>query len=571
MMYMDHKKWDDAERIAESSNDESLMQEVLHAQAADEFRQKNFEKFEALNLRARKPDAIVALYKEAGMWMEALRVCTDYMPAKLSALQAEYDKTVGTRNTRDVGVLLNEARQWENNGQYLTAVKCYLKVNQNNCPDNNTIVKALSEAARITNNYLDGVEALGVVKLLGPKLIEMRQHNMAAQLFMSVDLIKEALDTLIANEDWQRAMKIVKEIEPSYESYVESRYKDSLRSQGRAEQLADVDIISALDLLCEQGQWTKALDMARSHGPNVLNKYIALYAAHLIKTGYSARALDLYIQHGAPALPQNYNIYRTIAADVMSVHRSNETYKNWSKLRDMFYQLTEAMNSTSDSNTPTQTEFETLMLVGHYYALRFAAKNISSLEKIVAKISISLLRYSDVIPADKAYFEAGMDARVVGLNTDAFLFLNHCLDILEAMEEGSDVSVDHSDLLSTDFPQQIPLPEKPYLHPNEIEAVKEWVLSVSMDRSVDVNLAVDDRGVYPASLTGLSGPPAAPCLVTGFPVLQKRIRFKRGMANTDDWSALQMALRMHPTDSNLADVMSFIHKWAGSISDPAAI
>lgn len=62
------------------------------------------------------------------MWMEALRVCTDYMPAKLSALQTEYDKTVGTRNTRDVGVLLNEARQWENNGQYLTAVKCYLKV-----------------------------------------------------------------------------------------------------------------------------------------------------------------------------------------------------------------------------------------------------------------------------------------------------------------------------------------------------------------------------------------------------------------------------------------------------------
>lgn len=92
-----------------------------------------------------------------------------------------------------------------------------------------------------------------------------------------------------------------------------------------------------------------------------------------------------------------------------------------------FFQ-SEAMNNTSDANTPTQTEFETLMMIGHYYALRFAAKNISSLEKVVAKISISLLRYSDVIPADKAYFEAGMDARVglVLFHDQSCLLLKNC-------------------------------------------------------------------------------------------------------------------------------------------------
>lgn len=44
-----------------------------------------------------------------------------------------------------------------------------------------------------------------------------------------------------------------------------------------------MDIVSALDLLCEQGQWNKALDVARGHGGGILNKYIALYATHLIK------------------------------------------------------------------------------------------------------------------------------------------------------------------------------------------------------------------------------------------------------------------------------------------------
>lgn len=49
------------------------------------------------------------------------------------------------------------------------------------------------------------------------------------------------------------------------------------------------------------------------------------------------------------------------------------------------------------------------------------------------------------------------------------------------------------------------------------------------------------------------------------------LRFKRGLANADDWAALQMSVRMHPTDINLPDVVSFIQKWAGPISDPSAI
>jgi intraflagellar transport protein 172 len=47
--------------------------------------------------------------------------------------------------------------------------------------------------------------------------------------------------------------------------------------------LADVDIIGALDLLVEQGQWLKCLETAKQNGPQVLHKYVALYATQLIK------------------------------------------------------------------------------------------------------------------------------------------------------------------------------------------------------------------------------------------------------------------------------------------------
>lgn len=60
--------------------------------------------------------------------MDALRVCKDYLPAKLAAFQAEYDKAIGSKGARDANLLINEARQWESSGQYATAVSCYMKV-----------------------------------------------------------------------------------------------------------------------------------------------------------------------------------------------------------------------------------------------------------------------------------------------------------------------------------------------------------------------------------------------------------------------------------------------------------
>jgi hypothetical protein len=38
--------------------------------------------------------------------------------------------------------------------------------------------------------------------------------------------------------------------------------------------------------------------------PKLLHKYVAMYAASLIKENKPTDALNLYVQHGAPAIPQ---------------------------------------------------------------------------------------------------------------------------------------------------------------------------------------------------------------------------------------------------------------------------
>lgn len=70
------------------------------------------------------------------------------------------------------------------------------------------------------------------------------------------------------------------------------------------------------------------------------------------------------------------------------------------------------------------------------------------------------------------------------MSSDAFVFLNHWLDVVEVMEEGEG-TVDYSELVSTDFPQQVPLPEKRHISDGDMEAVRDWVLTVSMDRNIE--------------------------------------------------------------------------------------
>ena len=53
-----------------------------------------------------------------------------------------------------------------------------------------------------------------------------------------------------------------------------------------------------------------------------------------------------------------------------------------------------------------------MLLIAHFYAARSAAHAHKSLDTTAAKLSVSLLRYTDIVPADKAFYEAGILCKV---------------------------------------------------------------------------------------------------------------------------------------------------------------
>ncbi|VEN45242.1 unnamed protein product, partial [Callosobruchus maculatus] len=488
LMYIHAQNWINALRIAEKYEPEAVP-EVLQAQASQCFKDKQFSEFEVLLLRAQVPQLIVQKYKSEDMWIDALRVCKDYLPHLYPTLQTEYSSSHHNKMT-DVNIetLLSRANEWALAGQHRQAVDCLLQVNTN-ITEPSIVKRALLRAADMVNKFLFGQEAMDIIKVLSPRLMEVGEYNVAAQLYVSMEMMKEAIDTFITAEEWNKARKVAKELEPAYESYVESKYKDRLMKKGDVEQLADVDIIGALDLLAEQGQWARCIEKAKVHNTPTLHKYVALYAAKLLKDGFVTDALNLYATHGAPAMPQNFNIYNHIATELFGANDLSgpDSYGVWEQLRQMLLEINEGLAVASNVTSDTKAHFKNLLLISHYYALRCACRQVSSLKSIGVKISAALLRYTDIIPADKAYYEAGIDMRDEGRLSEAFVFLNHYLDLYEAIEDGEGQLVDHTDFMQTDFPSNVPLPSRLYLadDPKEHDNIKEWVLTSSMDEKIE--------------------------------------------------------------------------------------
>lgn len=69
-------------------------------------------------------------------------------------------------------------------------------------------------------------------------------------------------------------------------------------------QMSSVDPEGALSMYTKSGDWEKCLELAEKQGGAVLTKYVALYAAELIKTNAPLSALKLFAKYGAPANPQ---------------------------------------------------------------------------------------------------------------------------------------------------------------------------------------------------------------------------------------------------------------------------
>ena len=192
------------------------------------------------------------------------------------------------------------------------------------------------------------------------------------------------------------------------------------------------------------------------------------------------------------------------------------------------------VENLGNAGSEFQLEFDNLLLIVHYYTFRAAMKGLTGLDDQIAKISTSLLRYTEIIPADKAFYEAGLACRAAKKPEMAMIFMNRFLDLVEAIEN-DDGMLDPEGFEETEIPVEVPLPDKVCLPQSDVEEIRNWVLNMSIDqRNLNHQLPMDKRGTFEGNLKG-----GRPCIVTGYPILGQTVQFRRGRAaNNTDWRAL---------------------------------
>uniref|UniRef100_A0A914VZ84 Intraflagellar transport protein 172 n=1 Tax=Plectus sambesii TaxID=2011161 RepID=A0A914VZ84_9BILA len=503
---------------------------------------------------------------------DALRICKEYLPARLAELQDEYDNEQLKSGAKGALSFVAQAKDWEAQGDYERAVACYMKVVPPLTMDETLMLSCWTKAGDLAVKFLSEEQALVVVEQVAVQLQEIKRYSEAAELLLSANQTQQAVDVFVTAGEWGKAKKIAVELAPELAAYVDEKYKQSLRNEGKAGQLVDVDVLSGIDLYIEKGQWDRALEIAKQqNNAALLDKYVALYATELISNGSFMEAVEVFEKYGAAANPSAFNIYKRLIDEVIAKSNTNTSaaYKSWASLRNMLLSLVSNLQAASADIDPRYIDvFDRYLVIAHYYALRSALLKVAETEpamKLAAmKLSVSLLRHCDLIPADKAFYEAGVACKDFGSKYEsmAFVFLNHYLDLAEAIEEQNADGIDNADLEKTDIPTEFPLPDQLYLTPEQHEDMKEWVLAVSVDKQIEKRLITDQRGCYEASLVALDGSVSQPCIVTGYPVLDASKTFGTSdkVADRDDWNRLLM---VHKTTkaAELDDVQKFIGSW----------
>ena len=192
---------------------------------------------------------------------------------------------------------------WEQNGEYSTAIDLYLQLNTQNCSDNEVLQNTWEKCVDLSLKFVPE-RSVDIAALVCDRLANMGRYVQAGELFLSVEMVKDGLDMLMAGEAWDKARAIARSVAPRYEQYVEDAYVDYLKQTNRPDEMSSVDPEGALAMYSQSGDWEKCLELAEKQGGAVLDKYVALYAAELIKTSAPLSALRLFAKYGTPANPQ---------------------------------------------------------------------------------------------------------------------------------------------------------------------------------------------------------------------------------------------------------------------------
>eukprot|EP01138_Halocafeteria_seosinensis_P002138 gb/GECG01002188.1/.p1 GENE.gb/GECG01002188.1/~~gb/GECG01002188.1/.p1 ORF type:complete len:1780 (+),score=281.74 gb/GECG01002188.1/:1-5340(+) len=514
-MYIHQKDWPSAKRVAENC-DPSSIPDVLVAEANSCAQHNEHDRAESLYIDARKPELAVEMFITAKQYSDAVRVAKRHLPHKVKDVNARIQRITQSSGEEQQSLqeLVNQARLWEDNEDWNLAIDTYLSIGKGHTEDENMLYKIWKRAADLASSN-ERRRYPEICEDVGHRLVRLRQWEAAGDLLRDSENYKEAIDAYLNGKLYDKAKRLAREHAPQYTDFVHNAHARYLKETGDADEAKQAGELNvALQMYYRNKDWENLFATAAKAGSDTLGQYIFPYADDALSDGRVGEVVQRFAEYGAPPTFSKLNLYKNLVEQLFggNVHHkcSDEILL---KARDVFYKLVAALRKQSKGTASSMKEFEKLLLIVHYAAVRVHARN-HKLDELVATLSLTLLRFTTVIPPDRAFYEAGVDCKAVDWLNIAFVMFNRYLDLAEAMEDESVSQVDNSDFAGTEIPppHEFRIPEQQWLPDDQRETVRDWVLTISMDQKVEQSLP---KGAIPTPEEASK----SRCIASGVPIL----------------------------------------------------
>lgn len=520
----------------------NMQGEILSSQAKYHFERGEFQRAEQCFLAAKMPESAVEMYSMAKMRNDAIRVAKDHAPHMINRIMNSSSEPTSPEEIRQA------ARILEQNRDYIRAIDAYLSITQEMTNDFDLLEEVWERSVQIAMSN-DKERLQQIIMLVGKRLMALKRFDSAADMYAGIGHYEEAVNCFLIAEEFEKAREIVQsiqhtEIAGKLKVMVDNEHKNFLQKHGKAGGMMKVDPKAGMNMIIEGGDWIKALDKAKKTG--MLNEVLLKCTMKLTEDGSFGQAVKIFSVYGSPSEPMFMSIYKTLCVEVLAECQEQEIYD----ARVMMKNLIEGIY---EKKTKVYKEFERYYTVLQLLFLKNLCKG-KQLNALYAKICISLLRYTNEVRVDKAFYEAGLACQQEGWLNMGFIFLNRYLDLADAIfdpEGGVAALGEATDFEETDIPVfDIPLPDSNFTSEEQREKIKDWVLQVSMDQKVDQNLtfcACETCGnqMYEASLKCFNcNTTYECCLVTGYPVFRRTLVTCSNCyrpANKEDWNQYLVA------------------------------
>jgi intraflagellar transport protein 172 len=557
-MYVHNKDWQNALRVAELHDPESIS-EVFVAQARSCMEDQNVKRAEELFITAKRPELALEMYQSLGLWKEALQLAQYHLPHKVDEVRRMYQMSQaseGSSSSKDD--FLATGRMCENQGAWAKAIDVYLRASEDQIANPLHLEEIWSKAVRIASSQLP-TRLEAVLAEVSTRLSRLGRYETAADLLVENGKLSEAVQICMAGKCYQKAKELARG-QASLLQAIDSQQERFMKEEQNTDALMGAGKTSAaLDVFAQRGDWRQLWEVAKEQSlpASVLANYSSQQIQQIVE-GKEAehdfeglkQAVDSLSTYGGIASSKLVATYFSLARLILSrssdFDKTEGYFDTVKQLKAGLFKVASDYRDMQGGSLPSA--FEDALMATHYYYNFIVSTHMHSMPTLSLKIAVTLLRYTHVIAADKVFYLVGTMARDRGEENLSFMTLNRYVDIVEAIEEQDASLIDPSDFSDADNVRfDFELPKEQYLTDSDArEEIKDWVLELCTTSSVSQSLPSPSQAqgtVYEALFA--SREPL--CIVTGFPIPPKnRLEVNGSIANKENWNFMVSRTRKCP-------------------------